>query len=248
MTNETSLLSEHASVKGPLLGIDIGGTKILGGLVSLRGEVLFEHRIPTRREHLLDDLVGVARTIAAQAGSGTPGIGVGMTGYIDRTNGVLVQSANMKIGDIPIAQTLAAATGLPVYVENDVHAATIGEIHFGAGRIYKDFIVFNAGTGLATGMVFNGRLHRGSSNYAGENGHISSDQSGSTICYCGQSGCTETLVLEARSGVDTVPAYLRRIEQPASKEYGYLALSLIQLVNLLNPAAIVLAGGMFTNN
>ena len=164
-----------------LLGIDVGGTKILGGLVSRQGEVLFEHRVPTRRECLLEDLVGVAKILASQAGSRAHGIGVGMTGHIDRVNGVLVQSMNMRIRDIPIAQTLADETGLSIYVENDVHAATIGEIHFGVGRAYKDFLLFNGGTGLATGMVFNGRLHRGASNYAGENGHISSDQSGSTI-------------------------------------------------------------------
>ena len=231
-----------------LLGIDVGGTKILGGLVSRQGEVLFEHRVPTRRECLLEDLVGVAKILASQAGSRAHGIGVGMTGHIDRVNGVLVQSMNMRIRDIPIAQTLADETGLSIYVENDVHAATIGEIHFGVGRAYKDFLLFNGGTGLATGMVFNGRLHRGASNYAGENGHISSDQSGSTICDCGLSGCTERMLIEVREGADTVAAYLPRIEPPVSKAYGYLALSLIQLVNLLNPAAIALAGGMFTGD
>jgi predicted NBD/HSP70 family sugar kinase len=155
---------------------------------------------------------------------------------------------NMRIKDIPIAQTLADETGLSIHVENDVHAATVGEIHFGAGRAYKDFLLVNGGTGLATGMVFNGRLHRGASNYAGENGHISSDQSGSVVCACGLSGCTETLLIQAREGADSVPAYLPRIEPPVSKVYGYLALSLIQLVNLLNPAAIALAGGMFTGD
>ena len=231
-----------------LLGIDVGGTKILGGLVSRQGEVLFEHRVPTRRECLLEDLVGVAKILASQAGSRAHGIGVGMTGRIDRVNGVLVQSMNMRIRDLPIAQTLADETGLSIYVENDVHAATIGEIHFGVGRAYKDFLLFNGGTGLATGMVFNGRLHRGASNYAGENGHISSDQSGSTICDCGLSGCTERMLIEVREGADTEAAYLPRIEPPVSKAYGYLALSLIQLVNLLNPAAIALAGGMFTGD
>ncbi|WP_171026544.1 ROK family protein [Mesorhizobium comanense] len=238
----------ESAAEAPLLGIDIGGTKILGGLVSRRGEVLFEHRVPTRRQHLLADLVEVARIITAEAGHGPRSIGIGTTGYIDRVNGVLVQSMNMNIGDVPIAQALSDATGLPVLVENDVHAATIGEIHFGAGRSHRDFVVFNAGTGLATGMVFNGKLHRGASNHAGENGHISSDQSRTTLCHCGLSGCTERLIHEVRAGAETVPAYLPRIEPPARKEHGYLALSLIQLVNLLNPAAVVLCGGMFTSD
>ena len=232
----------------PLLGIDVGGTKILGGLVSQSGEVLFEHRVATRRLHLLEDVIAVSKIIVAKAGSAAHAIGIGMTGYIDPPSGTLVQSMNMDIKDIPIGAALTGATGLPVFVENDVHAATVGEIHFGAGRFHSDFLLYNAGTGLAAGLVFNGRLHRGASNYAGENGHISSDQSGSTICYCGLSGCTEKLLLEARAGVATVPAYLPRIEAPASKEYGYVALSITQLVNLLNPAAIVLAGGMFAGD
>ncbi|MFA6153454.1 ROK family protein [Mesorhizobium sp.] len=233
---------------GPLLGIDIGGTKILGGLVSREGEILFEHRVSTNRLSLLEDILSVAKVILAQAGATAASIGVGTTGFVDRSSGMLVRSLNMGINNIPIGRELAAATGLPVFVDNDVHAAAVGEIYFGVGRLHRDFLLYNAGTGLATGMVFNGRLHRGASNAAGENGHISSDQSGSTICYCGQSGCTEKLLLEARAGGDTVPAYLPRIEPPAKREYGYLALGLTQLVNLMNPAAIVLAGGMFTGD
>jgi glucokinase len=249
MTIAMSSVVESSSDEGPpLLGIDVGGTKILGGLVSQRGQVLFEYRLPTRRLHLLEDIVAVAKVVAAQAGPKARSIGVGATGHVDRAKGVLTQSMNMGIESITIGEALAAATGLSVCVENDVHAATIGEIRFGAGRFHKDFLLFNAGTGLAAGMVFDGKLHRGASNYAGENGHISSDQSGTTVCYCGLSGCTERLILAARSGRDVEPAYLPRIEPLARKEYGYLALSIIQLVNLLNPAAIVLAGGMFTGD
>jgi glucokinase len=232
----------------PLLGIDVGGTKILGGLVSREGRVLFDHRVATRRQHLVEDIISVAKVIIARAGAYALSIGVGTTGFVDRSNGTLVQSMNMGINDIPVGGALADATGLPVYVENDVHAATVGEIHFGAGRFYKDFLLCNAGTGLATGIVFNGKLHRGASNCAGENGHISSDQTGSTICCCGLSGCTEKLLLEARVGNHTIPAYLPRIEPPAKKEYGYVALGITQLVNLMNPAAIVLTGGMFSGD
>jgi glucokinase len=240
---------ENASAaEAPLLGIDVGGTKILGGLVSLDGRVLFEHRVTTRRLHLLEDIISVAKVIVAQAGSAALSIGVGTTGFVDRASGTLVQSMNMGIERVPIGVALAEATGLRICVDNDVHAATVGEIYFGAGRRYKDFLLYNAGTGIATGLVFNGTLHRGASNYAGESGHMSSDQSGSSICYCGMSGCTEKLLLEARAGNETIPAYLPRIEPPAQKQYGYLALGIIQLVNLLNPPAIVLAGGMFTGD
>src|SRR5215471_21342102 len=84
----------------PLLGIDVGGTKILGGLVSRRGQVLSEHEVPTRRLHLLEDIVAVAKVIASRAGPAVRNIGVGMTGYVDRVNGVLIHSMNMGIESI----------------------------------------------------------------------------------------------------------------------------------------------------
>src|SRR5262245_607310 len=124
-----SSAAENSSGDGPaLLGVDVGGTKILGGLVSRQGQVLFEHRIPTRPLHLLEDIVAVAKVIAAQAGPGAQGIGIGTTGHVDPVNGVLTQSMNMGIAEITIAEALTEATGLAARVENDVHAATIGEI------------------------------------------------------------------------------------------------------------------------
>jgi glucokinase len=239
------------SADAVLLGIDIGGTKILGGIVSQKGEILFQHRLPTRRSELAQDIVRMADVLTAEVSRTaleSIGIGVGMTGFIDRKTGTLIKSINLGIGEIPIGDLLHRATGLPVFVDNDVHAATLGEIYFGVGRLYPDFLLYNAGTGLATGIVFDGKLHRGASNAAGENGHMSAHQSDDAICSCGMSGCIEHLLLQTRRGVDTVPAYLPRIEKPAKKEYSYLALNLVQLANFMNPSAIILAGGMFTGN
>lgn len=235
----------------PLLGIDIGGTKILGGIVSRTGKVLFEHRIPSAREYLLDAILSVAETVSAEAlrrGIDATKIGIGITGFVDRQTGMLVRSLNMGLSNIDLGESIRKRTGLTAFVDNDVHAATLGEIYFGAGKRYADFLLYNAGTGLATGLVFGGRLHRGVSNAAGENGHISSDQSGVTLSLTGMSGDIEQLLLDTRAGKQTVSAYLPHIEAAPRKEYGYLALNLVQLVNLLNPAAIILAGGMFTGD
>src|SRR5262249_23635174 len=122
MTTKEPVPRCPTSVQEPLVGIDVGGSKILGGLVSRLGEVVFEHQVPTRPQHLLEDLVDVAKVIVERANSRARSIGVGMTGYIDRTNGVLVRSMNMGVGGIPIARALADATRLSVHVENDVHA------------------------------------------------------------------------------------------------------------------------------
>jgi glucokinase len=235
----------------PVIGIDVGGTKILAGIVSASADVLHSRRVPTRHSNLVSDIVALTLAMLDEAdarGLSIAGIGVGMTGFVDRAQGRLIRSMNMRLEDLPVAQEVSLATSLPVHVDNDVQAATLGELHFGAGRQYRDFLLFNAGTGLATGMVFGGRLHRGASDAAGENGHMSVDQSGHTICSCGMSGDVEALLLRARAGGEAVPAYLPRVEPPPRSEYGYVALSLIQLVNLLNPPAIMLAGGMFFGN
>ena len=203
----------------PVLGIDVGGTKILGGIMSRSGEVLFEKRAPTRRDHLLESVVEMAELVADEArrtGLAVNTIGIGTTGFVDRERGVLVQSINLDIEQIDIASAVAKATGLSVVVDNDVHAATLGELYFGAGRTYADFLFYNAGTGVATGMVFGGRLYRGASNAAGENGHISSDQSGTTLSFTGMSGDIERLLLDSRAGKDTVAAYLPNIEPPSA--------------------------------
>lgn len=240
--------SRGHSAEPLLLGIDVGGTKILAGIVSPAGEVLSHHRKETVPDRLLADTLDLARVIVGEAGPAARRVGVGITGHVDPAKGTLLQSMNMGLANLPVASALREATGLAVQVENDVHAATIGEMHFGAGGRHQDFILFNAGTGLAAGMVFAGKLYRGASNYAGECGHISCDQSGTTLCACGLSGCSEALVLQARAHTNTAPVHLPKIEAPSRGEYAYVALNLIQLVNLLNPPVVILAGGMFTGD
>ncbi len=248
----TSRQLDAAAPNGSVLvGIDIGGTKILGGVVSPQGTLITERRLPTRAATLLSDTCEAAGAMIAAARSRglTPrGIGVGVKGCVDRDRGHLVGSLNLGVTDVPIRDRLAADFALPVAVDNDVHAATLGELTFGIGRQFCDFLLYNAGTGLAVGMVFNGRLYRGASNYAGESGHIGIDQSGIAICACGMSGCVEWLKLEAGQGRVHLPIRLPKMDAPPpSPEYAYVALNLIHLVNLLNPPAVALAGGMFTN-
>jgi glucokinase len=235
-----------------LVGIDVGGTKILGGLVDLDGTLIMQQRRPTRPAALLADISDTAHALVAEArarGLAPHGIGVGIKGLVEHHSGRLVQSINLGVTDLPIKQRLVDEVALPIAVDNDVHAATLGELKFGIGRRFPDFVLYNAGTGLAVGMVFNHRLYRGANNYAGESGHIGIDQSGASICACGMSGCVEWLTIEARKGHLHVPVLLPKLQEPPpSPEYVFVALNLIHIVNLLNPPAIALAGGMFTAN
>ena len=230
------------------IGLDAGGTKLLAGLVGRDGAVLHSEERPMRREHYLSDLRALAVAMRAAAGRGlTPlGVGLGTTGLVDHMAGRLVQSLNLNLTDLPVAPCLSEACGLPAWADNDLHAATLGELYFGAGRRHPSFVLYNAGTGIAAGMVFGGRLHRGASNVSGELCHTSVEQHG-PACTCGLPGCLEDSILRLRRGEAIPPVRLARVaEPPPTPAHAYVALGAIHLVNLLNPPALVLAGGMFT--
>ena len=230
------------------IGLDVGGTKILAGLVDRTGQVLHSEERPMRRDHYLEDLRGLAlsMTVAARArGLTVAGVGAGITGLVDHNGGRLVRSMNLGLEDIPVAAALREACGAPGWVDNDVHAATLAELYFGIGQRVSDFVLFNAGTGIAAGMVFGGRLHRGASNVSGEICHSSVEQHGPQ-CQCGLPGCLEDSILRLRRSEDIPTVRLPHLAPPPAPVYGYVALGIIHLVNLLNPKAVVLAGGMFT--
>lgn len=234
-----------------IVGIDIGGTKMLSGAVSEDGAPLSSHHMATRRDHYLEDATTLAKAAMADAtalGQTVIGIGVGTTGLVDERRGVLRRSLQLDLRELPIRDHLERGTGLPVRVDNDIHAAALGEAYFGDGRDHADFLVMNAGTGVAVGMVLGGRLHRGAGNVAGEVGHNSVAVDGSP-CACGLPGCLEFNVVRARAGAVTPPVrFTRHRVPPPGLAYGFLALGIINLVNLLNPSAVVLAGGMFVSN
>jgi len=230
------------------IGLDIGGTKLLAGLVDSTGRVLHTEERPMRPDRYLADLGALAAAAAAAArerGVAVAGVGAGVTGLVDRARGRLVRSLRLGLADISLAAALEEACGVPGWVDNDVHAAALGELRFGIGRRVRDFVVFNAGTGISAGLVLDGRVIRGASNVAGEMGHSSVEQHG-PACTCGLPGCLEDSILRLRRGEPVPEVRLPRVGPPPAPAYGYVALGVIHLVNLLNPAAVVLAGGMFT--
>lgn len=233
---------------GLLLGVDIGGTKILAGLVDREGHVLERHQRPTRPDHVLADAIEACRDLMAWAARDDrkiAGIGIGAKGAVDSRRRLLVGSLYLGHGEIAIGDHLERAFGLPVRIENDVHAAAIGEQVFGIGREVDDFVFYNAGTGIALGIIAGGRLYRGASNTAGENGHAVIDHSGRWPCLCGMTGCLETMIVSGRRGTTLPPIPGLSVEPaPEDPAYAYIASSLLDAMNILDPAALVLGGGM----
>jgi len=176
------------------VGLDIGATKTLGLVVDADGVILAEVREPTRpgADGVVATAALVVEALRAQTGESLTGtVGVGMPGLVDTGRGAVKHAVNLGVdGDwLPVADLLSGRIGVPVVVENDVNAATLGAVTL-SGE--DDLVYLSIGTGLAAGLVLQGRLRRGDHGAAGEIGHVPVDPSGS-LCQCGQRGCLETI-------------------------------------------------------
>ncbi|HNG76939.1 MAG TPA: ROK family protein, partial [Candidatus Obscuribacter sp.] len=151
------------------VGVDLGGTKILGSVVNLNtGRMVSTSKKKTRVVNEGLDLVKRISLVVADAidesgmdPSKLAGIGIGAAGMVDREKGILLAAANLGANDVVLAEPLKAQFGLPVKVGNDVEVATLGELNFGAGRECNNFVCIFVGTGIGSGIVHEGRILRG---------------------------------------------------------------------------------------
>ncbi|WP_418277497.1 ROK family protein [Isoptericola jiangsuensis] len=186
---------------GLAVGLDIGGTKTLGVLLAPDGEVVAQARLATRPgpTDVLDGAVRAVEGVTRQAGvamSDVVGVGVGVPGLVDADAGTVRHAVNLGIDGRPLAlaELLSARLGgVGVGIENDLNAAAVGAAHLleaEEGHGSADLAFLALGTGLAAGLVLDGRLRRGAHGAAGEIGHVPVDPSGPP-CACGQRGCLE---------------------------------------------------------
>ena len=181
-----------------VLGIDIGGTNSVFGVVDARGTILYSGSIKTGAYADVNDYVAVLcaglQNVIDQAG-GTEkikGIGVGAPNG-NYFNGCIEFAPNLPWkGKIPLAQLISDKLGgIPVTLTNDANAAAIGEMTYGAARGLKDFIVITLGTGVGSGIVIGGNLVYGHDGFAGELGHTIMRRNNGRMCGCGRQGCLE---------------------------------------------------------
>lgn len=176
------------------IGVDVGGTKVLGVVVDEDGKVLAEERQPTPRkdDEIVEAIAAVATTLAESSGLvvGQVPLGVGMPGLIT-TAGVLRSSPNLpRVVDLDIAGRLRERIDADVAVTNDATAAAVAEWQVGAGRGVDDLVMVTLGTGIGGGVVSQGRVVTGANGFTGEFGHMVVDANG-VPCPCGRSGCWE---------------------------------------------------------
>ena len=181
-----------------VVGIDIGGTNTVFGIVDARGHVVASDSVKTKKHVNFDDYIedlhdGLTRLIKANdAEEQIQGIGIGAPNGNYYT-GEIINPPNLPWGPvIPLAEKVSKAFGgIPVAVTNDANAAAVGEMTYGAARGMKDFIMITLGTGVGSGIVINGQLVYGSDGFAGELGHVIMKRNNGRVCGCGRTGCLE---------------------------------------------------------
>jgi glucokinase len=195
------VLRKGRQVMGPLIiGVDVGGTKVAGGLVTLKGRLLESLIVPTHAEkgfarsyaqivHLIDHLVR-----AAGGKHNLRGIGICAPGPLNPKTGVVINPPNL-LGwrNVQLAKMIGKDFGVPARVENDANAAGLAEVLFGAAVGLKDVFYVTVSTGIGTGIIINRKIYHGKNGVAGEGGHVSIDYRSPYRCGCGTLGCIEAL-------------------------------------------------------
>ncbi|GKW47030.1 ROK family transcriptional regulator [Planococcus sp. NCCP-2050] len=248
-----------------IIGVDAGPKNIqcivsdLAGKILKRSEIKLE--LPVDNTQFIDALKkGISMCLDGipKSENEVIGIGIAMHGVVDVEKGMSLYAPNLGLSDIPIKEELEKAFGLEVKVENDARAMALGEFWFGNHGDVKSMLAVNIGRGVGAGLIIDGKLYHGSSDIAGEIGHMTIDLHGE-ICECGNRGCLQTFV--------TGPAIARKVKaqaNPLTAETIYelavggnedyasilaesgraMGIGLTNLIHIINPEKIVLGGGV----
>jgi glucokinase len=190
---------------GVAIGVDVGGTKIAGGLVDETGAIIARTRRDTPSTDpsaIVDSIVSVVQEL--RRGRSVDAVGVGSAGFVDAARSTVLFAPNLAWRDVAVRDHVVAATELPVVVENDANAAAWGEFRFGAAEDVDDMVCVTVGTGIGGGLVLDGAVYRGAHGVGAELGHMRVVPNGH-MCGCGNRGCLEqyasgsALVREARA-------------------------------------------------
>jgi len=200
------------------IGIDVGGTKVLGGVVDESGKVLTTARKDTPRQGgsaLTQTIADVAKELLAQ--HSVSSVGVSAAGFVSSDRKTMLATPNIADWNgVDLDNQLTTLIGLPVVIENDANAAAWGEAKFGAGKNQDHMMMLTVGTGIGGGIVVNGGLYRGAFGIAAEFGHMRVVPEGH-ICGCGARGCFEqyasgnALLRHAREAINASPEVARNL-------------------------------------
>jgi len=202
---------------GFTVGVDVGGTKIAGGVVDTSGKILDRIRRSTPSTDPDAIVQQIIEVVTELRGSyDVDAVGVGSAGFVDATRSTVLFAPNLAWRNLAVGDRVAAATGLPTVVENDANSAAWGEFRFGAAEDVDDMVCLTVGTGVGGGLVLDGVLYRGAHGIGGELGHLRLVPQGRR-CGCGRQGCLEqyasgnALERDARAAAVQRPAAAARL-------------------------------------
>ena len=263
------------------VGIDLGGTKILIALIEKEsGKVVHFVKKKTKKEkgaaNIVRKMISGINELLEETNVNTEDIAsicIAAAGQIDRENGIILGAPNLDCYDLNLKEILEGEYNLPVCLANDVEAATLGEIKFGAGRGVDDLVCVFVGTGVGSCIVKNGKIIQGATGTAGEIGPIIVDLNGRQ-CNCGAHGCLEAYA--SRSAIEKrIEGALKKGRHSVILDYleegksitssmirksieredelvthcldeasAYLSGGLASIINFINPKLIILGGGL----
>jgi glucokinase len=244
-----------------VIGLDIGGTKLAGGVLTREARLLDRRERPTRAAEgvevsleqvweILGELVESARGRAA-----VDGIGICAPGPLNPKTGVIFNPTNMPGWvNVPLAEEVTRRFALPCRVENDANGAGLAEALFGAGRGCRSVFYVTLSTGIGTGIILDGKVYHGKNGFAGEGGHVTVDYRSTAVCNCGNIGCIEALASGtsiarragrsaedlARAAAAGDPDAARLLDETTEMLAAWLG----SVVSLLDPDIIVIGGGV----
>jgi len=262
------------------IGVDVGGTNVKLALVDMNGKIVYSNTTPTRAdlgyEHSIANIQTAIEELMKETNTNKDvieAIGFGFPGQIDYQAGIVRLLPNMPGWvEIPVAKIMEDKFGITTKLDNDVRVATLGELKYGAGKGCQNLVCITVGTGIGSGLVFNGKLIRGAKNAAGEIGHIKLTMGDGPICGCGDYGCFEAyasgpaIVAEAKEYIkggksskfkelatEELSPYI--VAQAAlqgdavakrifTKMGEIIGLGLTSVINLLNPEKVIIGGGV----
>ncbi|MFJ2236292.1 ROK family protein [Streptomyces sp. NPDC087859] len=244
------------------IGVKVTGDEIIGVLTDLCCRIRVARHVPLpdrAAKAVLASVADLVQDLLTEA-DGVPvlGLGVAVSGDVDRAEGTVRYSPFLDWRDVPLAELAALTTGLPVTVDNDVRALTVAEQWFGAGAGLSDFAVVTVGAGIGCGLVVHGRVVAGAHGVAGEIGHVTVDPNG-PLCHCGNRGCVEAIAGEAAivrhiqeiTGVELADAaealaLARRGVAGAREVYARageaIGRGIATVANLLGPERVIISG------
>jgi glucokinase len=245
---------------GHAIGVDLGGTKILAGVVARDGTVVHRHERATPQDSQERVMAELEATVAELLDDSVGGIGFGVPSPIDQEHGVVVRCVNVPLENAPLRDRMHERFGIPVGLDNDANAAAVGEWRAGAGRGEDDVVMVTLGTGVGGGVICGGKPFRGRNGAGAELGHVVIVHDGRPC----QGACTGRGHLEAYVSGSAATEAAREAFGPSADAHrlvrlanegdqqakelldeiaGYLGSGIGSFINVFGPRVVILGGG-----